>query len=139
MYIACFLRLLLRERLAQAPYLAPGGVGYRGAAPGVQGRSFGPDTLNVCVDTHTACHPRLHVHRQFPGLAASAELKFREDFLKRLVDAVPASPESGPGAGRFGKGNMDRHRPECHVPARCRGSLESPENPCYLDPNVLEA
>lgn len=68
------------------------------------------------------------------------ELRFRDDFLKRLVASVPDILEDqDPNTGHFGKGIWIVTDQNIMFSLAVAWALKSPDNPYYHDPKVLEA
>jgi len=70
----------------------------------------------------------------------SAELRFKEDFLSRLVAWVPEIlKQQDPETGRFGTGVWIVNDQEVMFPLAVAWSYKSPQNPYYRDSRVLDA
>lgn len=72
--------------------------------------------------------------------AAETDLKYKDDFLLRLVEIVPDLLEAqNPETGRFGKGIWIVNDQHPIFPLAVAWAAKSPKNPYYHDPEVLEA
>jgi len=72
--------------------------------------------------------------------AACEELRFKDAFLRDLVEAVPGILKGQDAAtGRFGTGVWICGDQNVIYPLAAAWSIESKDNPCYHDPAVLKA
>ncbi len=73
-------------------------------------------------------------------VAQPAELRFRQDFIRRLAEAVPGILKGqDPKTGRFGTGIWIVNDQHPMYPLAVAWATESPDNPYFHDPKLLEA
>ncbi|HET6453111.1 MAG TPA: hypothetical protein VFI02_01785 [Armatimonadota bacterium] len=72
--------------------------------------------------------------------ARAEELKFKEDFLRRLIADVPTiMKDQDPKTGRFGEGIWTVNDQNSMFPLAVAWATKSDDNPYYRDPKVLKA
>lgn len=72
--------------------------------------------------------------------SASADLKFKDDFLKRLIKRVPSILKAqDPKTGKFGEGIWICRDQHPIYPLAVAWASKSADNPYYHDPKVLDA